>query len=47
MPLLLVKCKHCDIMLEGRMQFLGHMIHGHNESIEQAGSEWNFACSRV
>lgn len=35
-----IKCKHCDIILEGRVQFLGHMIHGHEASFEEAEKEW-------
>jgi hypothetical protein len=35
-----LKCKHCDIMLEGRAQFMGHMIHGHETSLEEAEKEW-------
>jgi hypothetical protein len=30
----------CDILLEGREQFLGHMIHGHDVSCEQADTVW-------
>jgi hypothetical protein len=30
----------CDILLEGREQFVGHMKHGHDASFEQADVVW-------
>jgi hypothetical protein len=35
-----VKCKMCDVPLAGREQFVGHMIHGHDMSVEQAAAMW-------
>ena len=34
------ECLHCDILLEGQEQFMGHMIHGHEMSIGQAEAMW-------
>ncbi|HEX6560694.1 MAG TPA: hypothetical protein VF016_01580 [Nitrososphaera sp.] len=34
------ECLHCDILLEGREQFMGHMIHGHEMSVGQAEAVW-------
>ncbi|HEX6560690.1 MAG TPA: hypothetical protein VF016_01560 [Nitrososphaera sp.] len=38
--LLSTKCNYCDILLEGREQFMGHMIHGHEMSVGQAEAMW-------
>ncbi|WP_337862787.1 hypothetical protein [Nitrososphaera sp.] len=38
---LAARCYRCDILLEGRGQFVGHMIHGHDMTIEQAETSWN------
>lgn len=34
------RCGRCDMWLEGREQFVGHMIHGHDASFEQADVVW-------
>lgn len=39
-----VKCLHCDILLDGRAQFVGHMIHSHEVSIAHAEVAWESAC---
>lgn len=36
-----VKCIYCDIMLVGRDQFIGHMIHGHELGYEQVKRLWS------
>jgi len=38
--LLSAKCRYCDILLEGREQFMGHMIHGHELPVGQAEAMW-------
>ncbi|MEO9364120.1 MAG: hypothetical protein ABI348_09485 [Nitrososphaera sp.] len=38
--LLSTKCHYCDILLDGREQFMGHMIHGHDMPFEQAEAIW-------
>ncbi|MEO9296235.1 MAG: hypothetical protein ABI347_11645 [Nitrososphaera sp.] len=38
-----VWCSRCEILLEGREQFVGHMVHGHDEPVEQAKSAWSLA----
>ncbi len=35
-----VKCSRCDIMLSGRAQFVGHMIHNHELRYEAVNSLW-------
>ncbi|AIF85189.1 hypothetical protein NTE_03157 [Candidatus Nitrososphaera evergladensis SR1] len=45
--LLSTKCRYCDILLEGREQFLGHMIHGHEMSVGQAETMWKSVYSYV
>lgn len=34
------KCVRCDILLAGRDQFMGHIMHGHDVSFEQADAMW-------
>jgi hypothetical protein len=43
--LLSAKCLHCDILLEGREQFMGHMIHGHDMPFGKAEAMWKSVCS--
>lgn len=38
-----VKCRYCDILLEGKEQSIGHMVHSHETSIVQAEAEWKSA----
>ncbi|AIC16650.1 hypothetical protein [Nitrososphaera viennensis] len=45
--LLSAKCLRCDILLDGREQFVGHMIHGHEMSIVQAEAMWKSVHSYV
>ncbi|AIC16654.1 hypothetical protein NVIE_023930 [Nitrososphaera viennensis EN76] len=33
-------CGFCDLVLVGREQFIGHMIHSHDLQCEQAGRLW-------
>ncbi|MGI0020373.1 MAG: hypothetical protein ACREAY_07860 [Nitrososphaera sp.] len=40
-----VKCSQCDILLEGRGQFMGHMIHGHEMPIGETEEAWKSACA--
>lgn len=35
-----VKCRYCDILLVGREQFIGHMLHTHEFSYEQLQTMW-------
>jgi hypothetical protein len=42
-----VWCSRCEILLEGREQFVGHMVHGHDEPVEQASSAWNLAFAQA
>jgi hypothetical protein len=39
-----VKCRVCDVPLAGREQFVGHMVHGHDMSVEKAESSWKSVC---
>lgn len=39
------KCSRCDILLAGREQFVGHMIHGHDTALEQAEAIWKSMCT--
>ncbi|AIF82387.1 hypothetical protein NTE_00305 [Candidatus Nitrososphaera evergladensis SR1] len=43
--LLPTKCSYCDILLEGREQFVGHMIHSHELPIAQAEEMWESSVS--
>lgn len=36
-----VKCRFCDIMLVGREQFIGHMIHSHEMRHEKLQAVWD------
>lgn len=36
-----VKCSRCDIILTGREQFVGHMIHSHDFDYEQSEKAWS------
>lgn len=36
-----VKCRFCDIMLVGREQFIGHMIHSHEMEHEKLEAVWD------
>ncbi len=38
-----VKCPRCDVLLEGREQFIGHMIHGHEMPVEETVEAWDSA----
>ena len=35
-----IKCGKCGILLAGREQFIGHMIHGHDMPFEKADMVW-------
>jgi len=35
-----VKCRFCDILLVGREQFIGHMIHSHEMEYERLEAAW-------
>jgi hypothetical protein len=35
-----VKCKYCDILLVGREQFIGHMIHSHEIEYGRLDEIW-------
>lgn len=35
-----VKCRFCDVLLVGREQFIGHMIHSHELEHEKLESVW-------
>lgn len=34
------RCNRCDVLLSGREQFMGHMMHGHDMAFEQADAVW-------
>ena len=34
------RCSRCDVLLSGREQFMGHMMHGHDMGFEQADAVW-------
>ena len=36
-----VKCRFCDILLAGREQFIGHMIHSHEMEHERLEAVWD------
>jgi hypothetical protein len=36
-------CKCCDILLGGREQFVGHMIHSHEMPLGEAEMAWKSA----
>ena len=38
-----VKCPCCDVLLEGREQFIGHMVHGHEMPVREMEKAWNSA----
>ena len=38
-----VKCPCCDILLEGREQFIGHMVHGHEMPVGETEKSWDSA----
>jgi len=40
-----LKCRHCDILLTGRDQYLGHMIHNHELDLEKLLDIWNLILS--
>lgn len=42
-----VKCICCDILLEGREQFVGHMVHSHEEPVAHAEAAWKSACAGI
>jgi hypothetical protein len=35
-----IRCSHCDILLSGKDQFIGHMIHNHELQYEAIKSLW-------
>jgi hypothetical protein len=35
-----VRCTLCDVILEGRDQYIGHMIHGHDMPDAHAEESW-------
>jgi hypothetical protein len=35
-----VKCRYCEILLVGREQFIGHMIHSHELELEKLELAW-------
>jgi hypothetical protein len=35
-----VKCRFCDVLLVGREQFIGHMIHSHEMEHERLEAAW-------
>lgn len=39
-PQLSIKCERCDIVLAGRLQFVGHLIHSHDMPLDEAEAEW-------
>lgn len=39
-PRFSIKCKRCDIVLAGRLQFVGHLIHSHDTPLDEAEAEW-------
>ena len=39
-----IKCIRCDILLKGREQFVGHLIHSHDEAIAHAEEAWESVC---
>ncbi len=39
------RCGRCDVVLSGREQFVGHMIHGHDMAFEQADAIWKSMCA--
>jgi hypothetical protein len=41
------RCSRCDIPLEGREQFVGHMIHSHEEPVAHAEAAWKSACDGI
>jgi len=41
------RCSRCDILLDGREQFVGHMIHSHDMLFEQASAVWKSMCDSV
>lgn len=41
------RCSRCDILLDGREQFVGHMIHSHDMLFERASAVWKSMCDSV
>ena len=41
------RCSRCDILLDGREQFVGHMIHSHDMMFEQASAVWKSMCDSI
>jgi hypothetical protein len=35
-----IKCRFCDVLLVGREQFIGHMIHSHDMEHERLEAAW-------
>lgn len=35
-----VRCRFCDVLLVGREQFIGHMIHSHEMEHERLEAAW-------
>ena len=35
-----VRCRFCDVLLVGREQFIGHMIHSHELGYAQTEGAW-------
>jgi hypothetical protein len=35
-----VKCRYCDILLAGKDQFMGHMLHNHELDYEPLEVAW-------
>lgn len=36
----IIKCRYCDILLAGREQFIGHMIHAHEIGYDALETTW-------
>ena len=36
----IIKCRYCDILLAGREQFIGHMIHAHEMVYDTLETTW-------
>jgi uncharacterized C2H2 Zn-finger protein len=42
---ILTRCSRCDVVLSGREQFVGHMIHGHDMEFTKADAIWKSMCA--
>lgn len=40
-----VQCRRCDVLLVGREQFIGHMIHSHELPYEKLEENWSLLTS--